>query len=139
MKAGRPVLVVPPGCDALDAGNVVVAWKNTREARRALADALPFLKEARQVTLLHVSEERRRRRLARRPVAFSSPRHRGIARDDCAKDRTVAERIVAFASGEELGLIVAGAYGHTRLREWAFGGVTRDLLAACPVPCLFSR
>ena len=140
MKAGRPVLVVPPGCDALNAENILVAWKNTREARRALADALPFLKEAKQVTLLHVTEADGGTAGLADTVAFLA-RHGIKASPDTVspEHQAVGERIVAAARQKRSGLIVAGAYGHTRIREWAFGGVTRDLLAANPVPCLFSR
>ena len=56
MRLGRPILVVPPGVDHLDAKRVAVGWKNTREARRAVRDALPFLKRASQVVVISVDD-----------------------------------------------------------------------------------
>ncbi|MCR4281621.1 MAG: universal stress protein [Bauldia sp.] len=142
MKSGRPVLVVPAACDNLDARNVVVAWKNTREARRALSDALPFLKQAETVALLHVAEEGEESAAAALADALLFLKNHAIeatAETLAQGGRSAAEQILGVAAKKNCGLIVAGAYGHTRLREWAFGGVTRELLGRCPVPCLFSR
>jgi nucleotide-binding universal stress UspA family protein len=142
LAAGRPVLVVPPGIDRLEFSRVLVAWKDTREARRAIRDALPFLKLADEVSIA----------VAKTPGAEDADAQ--IA--DVAKylerhDVRVAQQIATVASEHEevllldlarqhgVNLIVAGAYGRTRLSEWIFGGVTRNLLLKSSIPCLLSN
>jgi nucleotide-binding universal stress UspA family protein len=113
---------------------VVVAWKDTRESRRALADSLPFLKAAEQVTVVEVcgKDELADARIRTADVVKYLQRHgvKATAKAVSAPpDRVSAElNIAAQAIGADL--IVAGAYGHTRLGEWMFGGVTYDLLHA---------
>lgn len=140
MKAGRPVLVVPANRDALNAGSILIAWKNTSEARRALADSLPFLEEAAPVTLLHVGEGGGEKSGIEDAAAFLA-RHGVKATVEAVElgNLSAAEEIVKAAEKFGAGLIVLGAYGHSRLREWAFGGVTRHLLGRSGIPCLFSR
>lgn len=132
LLSGRPVLVAPPNGGKLRAEGVVVAWKDTREARRALADSLPFLKAAEDVLILEVCEEDRfaDAEIHTFAVVEHLRRHGVEARAKvlmAPQDRAVAELNIA---AQEIGadLIVAGGYGHSRLGEWVFGGVTRDLL-----------
>lgn len=138
MHLGRPVLVVPPGIDHLEAKRVVVGWTNTREARRAVWDALPFLKRTSEVLVVSVDDEAGSdgqdtlRLLQDHDVAAIRVRRDG-------QDASVAEALVDAAAEHGADLIVTGAYGHGRLREWAFGGVTRGLLAGAPVCCLMSH
>jgi nucleotide-binding universal stress UspA family protein len=142
MKAGRPVLVVPPGLSELQDRHILFAWKNSHEARRALSDALPLLKDAATVTLLRVaenSEERSETGFADALAFLDGHAVAAKARSSPDAGLGAGEEIIAAAKRDEVGLIVCGAYGHSRLREWAFGGVTRELLARSPVPCLFSR
>lgn len=143
MQAGRPVLVVPPNIDALAFNHVVVAWKDTRESRRAAADALPFLKAARAVSVLSLcsKDEREESEAAIADVESFLARH-GVT----AKGETVvlgksdpATEIIGCAKKRGADLIVAGAYGHARLREWVFGGVTYELIKRSPVCCLLSH
>lgn len=142
MAAGRPVLVTPPDLAQLDAARVLVAWKNTREARRALTDSLPFLKRASQVTIAEVSErpdDETDARLAH--VVQYLARHK-IAATSATRARgkaTVAEALLEMADLQDCGLLVVGGYGHARLREWAFGGVTEELLAGSHRAVLFSH
>jgi nucleotide-binding universal stress UspA family protein len=142
LTTGRPVLLVPPGVDALKAEHVVVGWKESREARRALSDSLPFLHQAKAVTIIEVCEvgmEASRQQHVD-DVANYLARHRiriGSAMAVHAAD--AAAELVSRASTENADLIVTGAYGHTRLGEWIFGGVTRSLLAACPACCLMTH
>lgn len=131
LKAGRPVLVVGPGVDKLDPRNVVVGWKDTREARRAAEDALPLLKLANRVTVVEIAaeEDLRRAQIRTGDVAAWLERH-GIS-SAVRVVRAVYEdstRIADLARECGAGLVVGGAYGHTRAREWMLGGVTRDLL-----------
>lgn len=139
MRVGRPVLVVPTDKDQLNAENVLVSWKNTREARRALSDALPFLREAKQVTLLHVGERTEDDPATADAVALLARHGIKVAVETTSGKASAAEEIGAIAGRKQCGLIVLGAYGHSRLREWAFGGVTRELLKTSPIPCLFSH
>jgi nucleotide-binding universal stress UspA family protein len=134
LRSGRPVLVTPPTGGELQARAVVVAWKDTREARRALADAMPFLQSAEEVLVLDVCHEAETVDADARTAAVveSLARH-GVA----ARARTIVapgHRVAAelnLAAGEVgADLIVAGGYGHSRLGEWVFGGVTYDLLHA---------
>ena len=135
MQMGRPMLIVPAGVPAVRLQRVVVGWKDTREARRAAIDALPLLQRALQVTVVEIVPEAEladsRARLA--DVLMWLARHGVVAEalsaaskgDDAAGLATLADRLGAD-------LVVAGAYGHSRLREWAFGGVTHDLLRHAP-------
>jgi nucleotide-binding universal stress UspA family protein len=143
LRAGRPVLVVPDGIDALAAKRVVVAWKDTRESRRAVSDALPFLRRADAVLLVEIcefgAEVQSEQRMS--DVGNYLARHQVTvaAKAFLHTERPVAEELLRFAGDEGADLIVSGAYGHSRLGEWIFGGVTRDLLAASPICCLFSH
>jgi nucleotide-binding universal stress UspA family protein len=140
MKAGRPVLVVPADGDRLNGETVLVAWKNTSEARRALSDASPFLKAAKSVTLVHVGEGGGGDTAVDDALLFL--RSHGITATAQVLDPgslTPADEILNVARRTGAGLIVLGAYGHSRLREWVFGGVTRHLLGRCDIPCLFSH
>lgn len=143
MQAGRPVLIVPPAVADLALDHVVIAWKDTRESRRAVADALPFLKAARAVSILELCAdgEVEDSRNAVEDVAAYLSRHAVAAKSDVrALNQTdPATEIIAFAKEQGADLIVAGAYGHARLREWVFGGVTYELIKRSPVCCLLSH
>ena len=139
LRLGRPVLVVPHDGREMLARSVIVAWKDTREARRAVLDALPFLQRAETVTVLSVDEEAST--AGTEDVCAHLARH-GIASRHLARaslSGSCADTIVDAALEEGSDLIVSGAYGHTRMREWVFGGVTGDLLAHSPIPCLMSH
>jgi nucleotide-binding universal stress UspA family protein len=144
LQAGRPVLAVPPGIDRLEAARVLVAWKDTREARRAVQDALPLLRGAGQVTVMEICEEEEKVGPAAaraQDVARYLLRHgvgaQGIARR--AGEDGAAAQIALAARAEGADLVVSGAYGHARLREWVFGGVTRELLRNAAHCCLLSH
>jgi nucleotide-binding universal stress UspA family protein len=143
MKAGRPVLVTPSDLAKLDAASVVVAWKDTREARRAIADALPFLKRAAKVLVVEVCEARSEADACASlaDVAMYLERHGVEARTTVRVPgrATVAEALHEVADLQGAGLIVSGGYGHARLREWAFGGVTAELLAVAQRAVLLSH
>jgi nucleotide-binding universal stress UspA family protein len=137
------MLIVPPDVDTLKAERVLVGWKESREARRVLQDALPFLHEAKSVSIVevcdHGMEASARGHLD--DVVHYLARHRISVGSVAALPAKigVADHLVDMAKSEGADLIVAGAYGHSRLGEWIFGGVTRDLLAASPVCCLVSN
>ena len=143
MQAGRPVLVVPRATKTLKLDRIVVAWKNTREARRALADALPLIKIAKQVTVLELAKESERTRVSTQLSEIccwlkthgitASPEFVALGKGDHAYQLDVAIRNI------DADLVVAGAYGHSRFREWALGGVTRDLMLQANYCALLSH
>jgi nucleotide-binding universal stress UspA family protein len=111
------------------AKTVLVAWKDTREARRAVADALPFLAKANEVVVatIDTSRDESIRDSLDDVAAFLG--HHGIkARTELIAGEADGDRLLTFARSIHADLIVSGAYGHSRLREWAFGGVTRTLI-----------
>ncbi len=140
MKLGRPMLVVPSQVDHLNLASILVGWKDTRESRRAIVDALPLLRKAKDVTVLEVIEDDDDRAGASHRVADVSAwlgRHGIGSGHRVPKLRgNAAEQLASQASEIGAGIIVAGAYGHTRLREWVFGGVTNDLIRQ-PKHCAF--
>ncbi len=137
MAAGRPVLVAGPQEQRLDLRHVMVAWKDSREARRAVEDALPLLARAASVTVAEIAREEEVTAAQQRlqDVAVWLKQH-GIA----SSVRVVPERgedasrLADLAEEIGAGLVVAGAYGHSRLAEWVLGGVTRDFLLT-PTRC----
>lgn len=139
MNAGRPILVVPPKREHLVGDRIVIAWKDTREARRALWDSLPFLKRADTVFVVAVSPNDHKDSIS--DVSAYLTRH-GVASRTImrlAPGRSAAHEIIQAAEDEGADLIVSGAYGHSRAREWIFGGFTRALLDNTPVCGLFSH
>ncbi|MGY3108512.1 universal stress protein [Bradyrhizobium sp. LM6.9] len=134
MQAGRPLLAVPDRITWLDLRNVLVAWKDTPEARRAVADALPMLRKARDVTIVEIPEDDDDRsavvgRVS--DVAAWLARHGVTATarvSGAGGAETAAQRLEKVADDIAAGLIVAGAYGHSRFRELILGGVTQYLV-----------
>jgi nucleotide-binding universal stress UspA family protein len=143
LRAGRPFLVVPDSVGALNADRIVVGWKNTREARRAVADALPFLARASEVTIVEVCERQDFEEAFSEVEALgrylSKHKVKSCYERVVWSDQPVGQQLMKVARQTQADLIVAGAYGHTRLGEWLFGGATRDLLASADVCCLLSH
>ncbi len=141
IASGRPALVIPSIYRGETIGRVVlVAWKPTREAARALSAALPFLQRAQQVHLALWSE----------PGADDGPgpdveaslrRHgvTAIVHRDVARDRDVGELLLSRAADLSADMLVMGCYGHTRAREWALGGASRSVFQAMTVPVLMAH
>jgi nucleotide-binding universal stress UspA family protein len=136
MECGRPVLIVPPEKDYLHGHKVVVAWKDSREARRAVRDALPLLKRANEVLVMTTTQSLRDESVD--DVCAWLTRHQVRCRPSIQSGETgtVADQILDLAGDVGADLIVSGAYGHSRMREWFFGGATRDLLESSRA-CLF--
>lgn len=141
MQAGRPLLIVPDSASWVDLRSVLVAWKDTTEARRAIADALPMLRKARNVTVAEIPENEDGRSAAasrmRDVVAWLS-RHGVSASElvaDRDEDRDATAQLDGIAADIGAGLIVAGAYGHSRFRELILGGMTQHLIAQ-PARCV---
>lgn len=131
LASGRPILMASEKLLPINAKKILVAWKDTREACRAVIDALPFLTGANEVMVVSAKEDSWTfaKESATDVVRFLM-RHGVKARSEVLAQGPydTPGTIIPFA--EEIGadLIVAGAYGHSRLREWAFGGMTRALI-----------
>lgn len=137
MDAGRPVLFVPPQVEYLAGKRLVIGWKDSREARRAVWDSLPFLKTAEDVFV--VSTESSAESLDDVKAYLGSHGVRAHALKRPSPDGTVGGELIVVAKLEGADLIVCGAYGHSRAREWAFGGATRDLLQDSSLCCLMAH
>jgi nucleotide-binding universal stress UspA family protein len=144
ITSGRPVLTVPfAGTFTSVEGHALVAWNASREAARAVNDALPLLERCSKVTVLAINP-----RLGigghgdvpAADIALHLARHgiRAEAAHMVARDIAEGEALLSYAADAGAELIVMGAWGHSRAREWAFGGVTRTLLRSMTVPVLMS-
>lgn len=130
-SAGRPVLIPRADLDPLGAHKVVVAWKDTREARRAVVDAMPFLVHAREVLVASVEEQGKQQvSETLNDVVGHLIQHGAKARGEIFSCDAPSDGEALINITKQFGadLIVSGAYGHSRLREWLVGGVTRSLL-----------
>jgi len=132
MRAGRPMLLVPPGMTSLAFNRLMVAWKDTAESRRAVAAALPLLKLAGEVRIIEiVSAESEERDAAARiaDVAAWLQRH-GVAASATVEKPAgdAGSHLDLLAAQNKADIVIAGAYGHSRIREWALGGVTRHFI-----------
>ena len=131
MQAGRPLVVVPPAVQWLDLRSVLVAWKDVREARRAAFDALPILASAKEVTIAEIPEQEGDRADAMSHVADVAAwlRGHGIVANTVVPEKAgdVAEQLEEIAGNVGAGAVIAGAYGHSRFRQWVLSGVTRHL------------
>ncbi|MDG1709256.1 MAG: universal stress protein [Emcibacteraceae bacterium] len=140
MESSTPVLAVPSGYTEKNIGqNILVAWDNSVEASRAVQNALPFLQTAKEVTVLSISEERKH--ISPTEDICIMLKRMGInakgVDDEKSNDR--AERILKLADRWDTDLIIAGAWGHKRLLELIFGGVTKTLYTNQRIPVLFSH
>lgn len=129
LRTGRPLLVIGDRVEHVAARTVSVAWKDGREARRAVADAIPFLAAAEEVSVVSVArrvDDELRRSLG--DVVAYLAAHGIKARPELIERADENAALVDFMASARPDLVVSGAYGHSRLREWAFGGVTRFLL-----------
>lgn len=145
IRAGRPVLIVPyAGTYELPAPRVMIGWNGSREATRAVHDAMPFLKRAENVTVFSVATDPSDDwdvDLGAVDLAAHLAHH-GVT---VTLSRTVADglpqaaALLNEAADLGIGLLVTGAYGQTPMRERVLGGVTRSLLEGMTVPVLMSH
>jgi nucleotide-binding universal stress UspA family protein len=144
LSSGRPIIVFPPRSTVSRVRRILVGWNATRESIRAVADALPVLLKAEAVEVLVVDRERRpgghgqepgadiARNLVRRGAQVEVRRLTSGGKD-------VGRLLLSQAAAFSADLLVMGAYGHTQLREWMFGSVTRTVLYGTSLPVLMSR
>jgi nucleotide-binding universal stress UspA family protein len=144
-ESGRPVLTVPAKASPpSSSGHVVVAWHPAREAARALNDALPLLASATSVDVVHVAAPggaARGEGDAGLDISLHLARH-GLEVNTVSRPLvadSVALTLLQHCRESGAQLMVAGAYGHTRAREWLLGGATRELLRKSAIPMLFAH
>jgi len=140
MRLGRPILAVPGSASKFAFGSALVCWKDSREARRAVSDALPLLRAMKRVDVVEIVEPRRSDEARESLSELGEWLRRHEVEANCAPEPprgTEAAQLGGIARDLEADLIVAGAFGHSRLREWAFGGVTRDLVLSAD-RCVFA-
>jgi nucleotide-binding universal stress UspA family protein len=142
--SGRPTLILPqkPRSRGIKFGTVAVAWDFSRAAARAVSDAMPLLEEAKKVRIVTVLNEKRLdSKHSAEELAKNLSRHGvdvAVDRVD-AKGRPIGGVLETYVASHELDLLVMGAYGHSRLREFVLGGATDSLLSKPPLPILFSH
>lgn len=145
MAAGRPVIVLPHQGDAsLSLDEIVVGWDGGREATRAAFDALPLLKKARKVRVVRVDPQKDpslRGSVAGADLAETLARHgvKAEAQGYPTDGLDEGQALMRCAEDAGAGLIVMGAYGHSRLAEFIFGGATRFVLTRMGRPVLMSH
>jgi len=145
LEVGRPVLFVPYiGAPKVVGEHIMVAWNATREAVRAVADAMPLLQRARRVEVVSVNPPRGSAGEGDVPgadICLHLARHgvRAEAHQIVVSDIDVGNLLLSRAADEEVDLMVMGAYGHSRFRELVFGGATRHLLDHMTVPVLMAH
>ena len=145
MQAGRPLLVVPEALNWLDLRSVLVAWKDTPEARRAIVDSLPLLRKAKDVTVVEIIEDRGSHEAALQRTAdvVTWLSHHSIVASalvpEGSSESVATVALDRIASSVGAGVVVAGAYGHSRFREWVLGGMTQHLATESTRCVLLSR
>jgi nucleotide-binding universal stress UspA family protein len=145
LGCGRPVIVLPDAAPAAFRGDrILVGWRNTPEAARAVHDALPLLLRAQEVILAEIGDSERlpARYMASLDAVAEHLRGHGApvtTRSIPADGSGAGAQMIALAIEAGADMIVAGGYGHSRFREWVLGGVTHTLLHDGDFPCLLSH
>jgi nucleotide-binding universal stress UspA family protein len=140
MESSTPVLAVPnKGLNDNIGDNVLIAWDNSAEASRAVNNALPFLIKANEITVLSISEERKHKSPTEDICLMLNRMGINAKGVDEEEHNDRALRILDLADKWNVNLIVAGAWGHKRLLEVIFGGVTKTLYTSQKIPVLFSH
>ncbi|MBR0764815.1 nucleotide-binding universal stress UspA family protein [Bradyrhizobium japonicum] len=142
--SGRPTLVVPeaPSSKAVDLNRVLVAWDSSRAAARAVSDAIPILEKAREVRILTVTNEKAISSRRSSPELAKNLSRHGIdviVEEVDSAGRVIGDVLAAQIESRRADLLVMGAFGHSRFREFILGGATRSILTKPPIPVLFSH
>ena len=143
LDSGHPVLVIPYiQKQGLKLDRIIVCWDGSRAASRAITDAMPLLRKAKQVDVVMVSRKAEESdEVAGADLGQHLARH-GLKVDlkrMISPDTDVAAIVLSYAADSSADMIVMGGYGHSRLREFVLGGVTRGILSAMTVPTLLSH
>lgn len=143
--SGRPTLVLPedPKRRRPSSFDVVgVAWDFSRPAARAVADALPILERAKTVRVVTVTQEKSidtRRSSAELAKHLACHGIEAVLEEEEAAGRTIGQALEGYATAHDLDLLVMGAYGHSRMRDFILGGATKTIVASPPLPVLLSH
>ena len=142
--SGRPVVILPPRgrTPELRLDTIAIAWDGSRPAARAVADALPILERASEVRVLTVSNEKELSSESPATELSKYLERRGIAaKPECidAAGHPIGEVLSSYLASNRADLLVMGAYGHSRVREFILGGATLSMLSKPPLPILFSH
>lgn len=141
--SGRPVLLLPDEvAGPMNFETIVVAWDNSRVATRTVADAVPFLQNATSVRLLTVTGEKPLEEDASRGIVRNLKLHGITATVDSEPMigfEGAGAAILRYCKRTDAGLLVMGAYGHSRIRDFIVGGATRTMLAGVPLPILLAH
>ena len=140
--AGRPMLLVPYGyTSGCKLDRILVCWDGSRSAARAVGDALPFLTRAKAVEVVIVGDRPKSKEIPGADIAHHLARHdvKVEVRSIAAAESDAASILLSHASEISADLMVMGGYGHSRLREFVLGGVTRSILAKMTIPTLMSH
>jgi nucleotide-binding universal stress UspA family protein len=144
LSSGRPIILFPPRGTVSRVHRALVAWNTTRESIRAVADAMPLLAKAEAVEVLIVDPQRNPAGHGQEPgadIARHLARHGAQVevRRLSSGGKDVGHLLLTQAADFGADLLVMGAYGHSQIREWMFGGVTRTVLYEADLPVLMSR
>jgi nucleotide-binding universal stress UspA family protein len=142
--SGRPTLVLPQAARSrpFELGTVALAWDFSRSAARAVSDALPLLEKAKTVRIVTVTNEKKLdTKRSSEELAKNLARHGiDVVLDKVDADgRRIGEVLEAYTVSHRADVLVMGAYGHARWREFILGGATKSLLSKPPLPILFSH
>jgi len=136
LRCGRPLLLAPARLPQTTGRRIAIAWRNTAESAHALTAAMTFIASAEKVVILTVSED----------DADASEIEAGLLADQLRRTASVevqnaanctghvADTLIDRAQAVQADMLVMGAYGHSRAREFILGGATRDMLRDCPFP-----
>jgi nucleotide-binding universal stress UspA family protein len=139
LETGRPLLV--PATAAMPEGfeRIAIGWKATPQAARAVALAMPFLARAREIVVLTIDEAPEETEAAERLVRSLAWHGFAVRGEQLPSGADGVAATLVAAARERADLMVIGGYGHARLREWVFGGVTQAVLAEAPLPVLLAH
>lgn len=140
-ESGVPVLIVPYIGAKLKMKNVLVAWDGSPTASRAVHAALPLLAMAEKVTVMMVETGKTSHGQPGADIATYLARHNlNVTVDVVPRPQTgIADAILNYVSDQGVDMVAMGGYGHSRMREFLFGGATREILAAMTVPVLMAH
>jgi nucleotide-binding universal stress UspA family protein len=141
-ESGRPLVVVPYiQKRGMTLDRVLACWDGSRTAARAIGDAMPLLERAKAVDIVIVAEERKSDEITGANMSEHLARHgvRASVKRIAKGDLAIEDVLLSYAADSGADFMVMGGYGHSRLREFILGGVTRGILASMTLPVLMSH